>query len=52
VYFKVGEGKDAFIAFERYIYGLTRISPYRWLATVRYLESTGSYEYEKPPPSR
>ena len=51
-YTRIGEGKDAFVAFERYIYGLTRMSPYVWRATVRYLESTGSYEYARPPASR
>jgi len=43
-YFRVGEGKDAFTAFERHIYGLTRMSPYIWSATVRYLESRGTLD--------
>jgi hypothetical protein len=48
-FYKVGDGKDAFLAFERYVYGMTRMSPYAWRATVRYLESTGAYEYNRPP---
>jgi hypothetical protein len=45
----VGSDSAVFMTFDRYTYRASRMSPLAWRVTARYLETTGVYEFPRPP---